>query len=165
MLRSARSSLPLVLASGACLGLLAMGDIALAGPSGGAAAGGGSPLQGELAAPSSTAQLALADHLRTRGVVFYGAYWCPHCNHQKLLFGPQAADRLPYVECARDEAGAKACSAAGVEAFPTWVMGKDRRVGLQTLEELAIWTLYPKPADFTKPTTPSEPQAGAPKGP
>jgi hypothetical protein len=154
-----------VLASGACLGLLAVGDIALAGSSGDGAAAVGSPQQGEPKAPSSLDQLALADHLRARGVVFYGAYWCPHCQHQKLLFGPQAAERLPYVECARDEAGARACSAASVEAFPTWVMGKDRRVGLLTLEELAIWSRYPKPADFSKPAVPVQPQAGAPKAP
>jgi hypothetical protein len=165
MRRPARFPLPLVLASGACLGLLAGGGIALAGPSGIGAAAAGSPQQGELQAPSTSAQIALAEHLRTRGVVFYGAYWCPHCHHQKLLFGPQAAERLPYVECARDEAGAKACSAAGVEAFPTWVMGRDRRVGFQTLEELAIWTLYPKPEEFTQPAIPSVPQAGAPKAP
>ena len=29
----------------------------------------------------------------------YGAYWCPHCAHQKELFGAEAWSLIPYVEC------------------------------------------------------------------
>lgn len=104
---------------------------------------------GEAFGPSSADQLALAEHLRNRGVVFYGAFWCQHCFHQKVLFGEQAGNRLPYVECAKDEAGAQACKAADVMAYPTWVMGKERRVGVQTLQELAVWSQYTGPARFS----------------
>jgi hypothetical protein len=98
------------------------------------------PSLGEALKPSTPEQLALAEHLRQRGAIFYGAYWCTHCFRQKNLFGQQAGNRLPYVECAKDQAGADKCDAAKVQAYPTWVMDQERREGVQTLEELAIWT-------------------------
>ncbi|MFZ0407570.1 MAG: hypothetical protein WAM11_05605 [Cyanobium sp.] len=101
------------------------------------------PSLGEALKPSSPEQIALANHLRQQGAVFYGAYWCSHCFHQKNLFGQQAGDRLPYVECAKDQAGADKCDAAKVRAYPTWVLGNERREGVQTLEELAFWTGFP----------------------
>jgi hypothetical protein len=81
---------------------------------------------------------ALADHLRESGAVFYGAYWCPHCQNQKAMFGA-AASRLPYVECdARGTNGQPAaCQAAGVRAFPTWVIGGQTIEGELSVSELA----------------------------
>ena len=161
MSRPARASLPLPLAllSGLCLGLSALGTPAPAAPTtsgtatlgapdpaGVAGEGSTSPHLGEALGPSTPEQINLANYLRSKGVIFYGAYWCPHCFHQKAVFGQQAGNRLPYVECAKDLAGARACDAAGVTAYPTWVMGKERRVGFQSLQELATWTAYPGPA-------------------
>jgi uncharacterized membrane protein/glutaredoxin len=84
------------------------------------------------------AEAALARHLRETGAVMYGAYWCPHCQEQKDLFGAAAHD-LPYVEC--DPKGVNArpdlCEKAGVKAFPTWVIGGQRREGVQSLSALA----------------------------
>ena len=111
------------------------------------------PSLGQALKPSSPEQLALADHLRQRGAIFYGAYWCTHCFRQKNLFGQQAGNRLPYVECAKDQAGADQCNAARVEAYPTWVLGSERREGVQTLEELAIWSGFKSSASsLTAPT-------------
>ncbi len=45
-------------------------------------------------------RVALAQCLATKGTKFYGAYWCPHCQNQKLAFGSRATRELPYVECA-----------------------------------------------------------------
>lgn len=162
----ARLPLPLALAAGLSLGL--SGASVQAGTTSAApAAGATTPSAqrpttaakpsgststsslGEAFGPSSPDQLALVEHLRDRGVVFYGAFWCQHCFKQKVLFGQQAGNRLPYVECAKDEAGAQACSAAGVMAYPTWVMGNERRVGVQSLQELAVWTQYKGPANFS----------------
>ncbi|MCX5947208.1 MAG: hypothetical protein NTY67_03130 [Cyanobacteria bacterium] len=98
------------------------------------------PSLGQALKPSSPEQLALANHLRQQGAIFYGAYWCTHCFRQKDLFGQEAGDRLPYVECAKDQAGADRCNAADVRAYPTWVLGNERREGVQTLEELATWS-------------------------
>jgi hypothetical protein len=91
-------------------------------------------------ASSSSQQQALANHLKTRGAVFYGAWWCPACTQQKALFGKEAGARLPYVECT-DASGSARCSAAGIRAFPTWDMpSKPRLVGVQSVEELARWS-------------------------
>ena len=93
-----------------------------------------------VAARSNSQQQAVANHLRTRGAIFYGAWWCPACTQQKALFGKEAGARLPYVECT-DAKGSQICSAAGVRAFPTWDMpGKPRLVGVQSVEELARWS-------------------------
>lgn len=89
---------------------------------------------------SSARQQALANHLKARGAIFFGAWWCPACTQQKALFGKQAGAQLPYVECTDAKDGAR-CSAAGVRAFPTWDMpGKERLVGVQSVEELARWS-------------------------
>ena len=95
---------------------------------------------GEAVSPSTPEQMALVEHLRLKGAVFYGAWWCPHCFHQKNLFGVEAGQRLPYVECDKDDAGRKRCAAAEVRAFPTWDLNGARREGLLTLEELKVWS-------------------------
>lgn len=105
----------------------------LAGPS-------STPSLGQALKPSSPEQIALANHLRQQGAIFYGAYWCTHCFRQKNLFGQEAGNRLPYVECAKDQLGADQCNAADVRAYPTWVLGNERREGVQTLEDLATWS-------------------------
>jgi len=105
-------------------------------------------LPGEALGPSSAAQIALADHLRRSGVRFYGAHWCQHCLQQKLLFGQRAADRLPYVECAGELQSVRACELAAVEAYPTWILGRQRRLGVQSLRQLAIWSGYSRLGDF-----------------
>jgi len=83
-------------------------------------------------------EAALAKHLRASGAVMYGAFWCPHCQEQKALFGDAAKD-LPYVEC--DPGGINPrpdlCEKAGVKAFPTWVLGNERREGVQSAQALA----------------------------
>ena len=105
------------------------------------------------AAPSgggSGFEAALARHLREKGAVMYGAYWCPHCTEQKALFGDAAKD-LPYVEC--DPAGVNArpdlCEKAGVKSFPTWVMDGRRREGVQSPQALAEFSNFREAA---KPT-------------
>jgi uncharacterized membrane protein/glutaredoxin len=81
---------------------------------------------------------ALADHLRESGATFYGAYWCPHCQAQKQLFGA-AATQLPYVECDPRGADARpdACQAAGVRAYPTWIIGGQKIEGEVMPSDLA----------------------------
>jgi uncharacterized membrane protein len=90
-------------------------------------------------------QLALARHLAQSKAVFYGAYWCPHCQEQKHMFGG-AAGFLPYVEC--DSKGTNAqperCERAGVRVFPTWDIGGSRREGVQSVEALAEASGFPK---------------------
>jgi uncharacterized membrane protein len=103
-------------------------------------AGGGTGFEG-----------ALARHLRETGAVMYGAHWCPHCAEQKALFGDAAKD-IPYVECAADGLNGRPdlCEKAGVKVFPTWIMGTERREGVQSLSALA--TLSKFEAQAAKPT-------------
>jgi len=139
-----------LLARVAALGLLATGLAWLGGSGsvgqGGAAiaaqtaAPGAASGLGKALTPSTAEQLALVDHLVERGAVFYGAWWCPHCFFQKNLFGTEAGERLPYVECARDEAGRKRCLAAAVKAYPTWVLDGETKEGVLTIEELKVWS-------------------------
>ncbi|WP_323357318.1 hypothetical protein [Cyanobium gracile] len=122
-------------------------------PAHGAQAGGSTtPTLGEALAPSDSAQMELTEHLRRIGAVFYGAWWCPACFRQKSLFGQQAGDRLPYVECDKTKEGRERCQEAGIKAYPTWVLGSKRVEGVQTIEELKLWSGYAKtPAGGTTP--------------
>lgn len=65
---------------------------------------------------------ALASCLKSRGVLFYGAFWCPYCQKQKALFG-NAAGLLPYVECSNPDARGQTpvCIQQGIRKYPTWV--------------------------------------------
>ena len=44
----------------------------------------------------------LAQCLKDKGVIFYGAFWCPHCQNTKKQFG-NSAPLLPYVECSEPD--------------------------------------------------------------
>ncbi|MEB3260015.1 MAG: hypothetical protein VKP63_05230 [Cyanobacteriota bacterium] len=107
-----------------------------------AAAEGTSTTQplGEALKPSTAQQQALADHLRQRGAVFYGAWWCPACFKQKNLFGQQAGNALPYVECEKTDDQRQRCAQLGIAAYPTWVLGGQRLEGVQSLDRLGQWS-------------------------
>lgn len=101
---------------------------------------------------SGPAQLALVRHLREIGAKEYGAYWCPHCHDQKMLFGKEAAALIDYVEC--DPRGqnsrAEICQAAGanIKGFPTWEIKGQFYSGTQSLEKLADLSGYTGPRNF-----------------
>ncbi|MCC5794244.1 MAG: vitamin K epoxide reductase family protein [Chromatiales bacterium] len=85
---------------------------------------------------------ALALHLEEIDARYYGAWWCPSCAQQRRLFG-RSADYLPYVECSPDgRTGpvAMACVAAGIDGYPTWIIGGQRIQSLLTPEELARYS-------------------------
>jgi hypothetical protein len=62
------------------------------------------------------------------------------------LFGAEAATKLPYVECDKDDPGRRRCQTAKIRAFPTWDYKGERREGVLELEELRIWVGAPKGA-------------------
>jgi uncharacterized membrane protein/glutaredoxin len=108
--------------------------------------------QEEPTGPEDPKIRALAEHLKDKGVLFYGASWCPHCQEQKRLFGASAR-RLPYVECnlaGPNAPQASACTQAGVDTYPTWfINGRRYAVGqVLTLAELANATGFPDAAAF-----------------
>ena len=93
---------------------------------------------------SGAAELALADHLTQIGAKMYGAYTCPHCQNQKVLFGKEAAAQLNYIECHPDGKNAQPnlCTEAGIQGFPTWEIGGKQYQGEKTLKELADLSGY-----------------------
>ena len=69
-----------------------------------------------------TPKAAFAQCLADKGVKFYGAFWCPHCQAQKKLFGSQAVKKLPYIECSTPDGKSQTqeCKDAGITGYPTW---------------------------------------------
>lgn len=61
--------------------------------------------------------------LKDKGAVFYGAFWCSHCQAQKKLFG-SSAHLLPYVECSTADAigQTQICKDKKIESYPTWIL-------------------------------------------
>lgn len=90
--------------------------------------------------PSTQAQITLAQCLTDNDATFYGAWWCPHCDAQKVAFGEEAMEFVNYVECqTQDRQMTSECQEAKIESFPTWEIGKggERFTGRQSLLRLA----------------------------
>lgn len=88
---------------------------------------------------------AFASCISESGATFYGAFWCPHCQAQKKLFGA-SAKLLPYHECSTpDGKGQLAdCNDVGVQSYPTWVFADgSRTTGEQSFAELSAKTMCP----------------------
>jgi len=91
----------------------------------------------------------LAEHLSAINAEFYGAYWCPHCQQQKLVFGASSA-RLPYVECSpngRRGAPSTDCLAANIHNYPTWVINGRRFERTLSARQLARYSGFRAPLD------------------
>jgi len=90
---------------------------------------------------------AFAQCLATKKATMYGSFRCPHCDDQRALFG-DSFRYVPYVECS--VAGSRsltfACEMARVRYTPTWIFADgERRVGMQTLQQLSAKTGCPLP--------------------
>src|SRR3989344_5960179 len=59
--------------------------------------------------------------LTDKGAIFYGAFWCPHCQAQKKLFG-RSQRLLLYVECSTPDAKGQlqVCKDKNIQSYPTW---------------------------------------------
>jgi thiol-disulfide isomerase/thioredoxin len=80
-----------------------------------------------------------AQCLKDKGAVFYGAFWCPHCQAEKKLFG-SSVHLLPYVECSTPDASAQlqVCIDKKVASYPTWEFADGSRLtGEIPLQQLA----------------------------
>src|SRR5262245_35820130 len=94
---------------------------------------------GEQPAAEDPATRALAIHVAQSGAKMYGAYWCPHCQEQKEIFGPSAS-RLPYIECSpggRSAPQAQECRDAKIESYPTWIINGKRFEQVMNQKQLA----------------------------
>lgn len=103
---------------------------------------------------SGTAEIALARYLAEIGAKEYGAYWCPHCHDQKMLFGREAAKLINYFECdpKGQDSRAEICqaTAANLQGFPTWEIKGQFYSGTKSLEKLAELSGYSGPRNFLK---------------
>jgi hypothetical protein len=99
----------------------------------------------------ATAQTAasLAYHLKQAGAKMYGASWCPMCRRQAQVFG-DAFSQVPHIECfpnGREGGSIAQCQKAGIQGFPTWVIGGRTYPGLRSIEELASISNYGTPSN------------------
>src|SRR3989344_7600520 len=67
--------------------------------------------------------------LKDKGAVFYGAFWCPHCQAQKKMFG-SSVKLLPYVECSTlaGKAQLPECTEKNITGYPTWEFADGSRM-------------------------------------
>ncbi len=80
-----------------------------------------------------------AQCLTDKGVIFYGAWWCPHCKNQKKMFG-SAFPNVTYVECSPGgtKSMSQECQDAGVTGYPAWKLSDGTFLsGEQSFEDLA----------------------------
>ncbi len=92
---------------------------------------------------------SFAQCLKDKGAVFYGAFWCPHCQRTKAMFG-SAAKLVPYEECSTSDGKSQlqACKDKDVKNYPTWIFADGSRItGERTLAELAEKTGCVLPKD------------------
>lgn len=84
--------------------------------------------------------------LKDKGAVFYGAFWCPHCQDEKALFG-RSVKHLSYVECstADSKGQLQICKDQKIEVYPTWKFAdgtkNEGEMGLAKLAEKTGCTL------------------------
>ncbi len=64
---------------------------------------------------------AFASCLKEKGATFYGAFWCPHCQNEKKMFG-SSQKFLPYVECSTPDGQNQLpiCKEKHINGYPTW---------------------------------------------
>jgi len=80
-----------------------------------------------------------AQCLKDKGAIFYGAFWCPHCQKQKEMFG-RSVKYLNYVECSTPDGKSQLafCKEKDITGYPTWVfIDGSRKTGEIPLKELA----------------------------
>ncbi len=105
-------------------------------------AGGAVFFFGTVQNPTAPGKLdAFAQCIANSGATFYGAFWCPHCQNQKKMFG-SSAKLLPYVECSTPDGNGQlqVCIDKGVKSYPTWEFPD----GSTTTGEVALQDLAAK---------------------
>ena len=85
---------------------------------------------------------AFAQCITDSEAAMYGAYWCPHCQDQKDMFG-DSWKLINYVECdpRGNNANPTLCQTQGVTGYPTWIFGDGQREsGTLSLNSIASRT-------------------------
>src|SRR3989338_11544789 len=107
---------------------------------------------------------AFAQCLSEKDAVFYGAFWCPHCQAKKKMFGT-SAKLLPYVECStlNGEGQLPICIDKGISGYPTWEFADGSRLsGEISLEQLALKTACVLPSSGASEALPASSGVSSP---
>ncbi|OGZ66663.1 MAG: hypothetical protein A3C50_02130 [Candidatus Staskawiczbacteria bacterium RIFCSPHIGHO2_02_FULL_43_16] len=89
--------------------------------------------------------------LKDSGAVFYGAFWCSHCQNQKAMFNTlfeSAVDKLPYIECSTPDTNGQLeiCKTEKIDTYPTWKFADGSvETGEVSLQKLSQKTNCPLP--------------------
>ena len=88
---------------------------------------------------------AFATCLKDKGALFYGAFWCPHCQAQKKLFG-SSAHLLPYIECSTPDANGQTqvCIDQKIQSYPTWKLADGTQIPDENEAGVSLETLAAK---------------------
>lgn len=92
--------------------------------------------------------------LSEKGTKFYGAFWCPHCQNQKALFG-KSAKLLPYIECStpNGQGVLPICQEKKITGYPTWIFPDgSRQSGETPLQTLGDKSGCKLPESAPRPT-------------
>ncbi|HLC62635.1 MAG TPA: hypothetical protein VJI52_06480 [Candidatus Nanoarchaeia archaeon] len=67
--------------------------------------------------------------LTDKGVKFYGAFWCSHCNNQKTMLGT-SMQYVDYIECSTPDGQGQTqvCPDANIDSYPTWEFSGGSRI-------------------------------------
>ena len=86
-----------------------------------------------------------AQCIKDSGAVFYGAFWCPHCQEQKKLFG-SSAKFLPYVECSTPDTKGQyqVCKDKNIKSYPTWMLKDGTTLPVENSAGVSLKTLSEK---------------------
>ncbi|MDX1919629.1 MAG: protein disulfide isomerase family protein [Candidatus Caenarcaniphilales bacterium] len=71
--------------------------------------------------------------LKEKGITMYGTSWCPHCNHQKEIFG-ELFSYVNYVDC--DEQS-EICTQKGITGYPTWLLPDGKEIAAGSIQKVA----------------------------
>lgn len=72
----------------------------------------------------------LAQCIKKQEVIFYGAFWCPHCQRTRAEFGT-SQQYLPYVECSNPDGQSQTqiCIDKKITSYPTWIRPDGAQMG------------------------------------
>ncbi len=88
---------------------------------------------------------AFAECIAKSGAKFYGAFWCPHCQAQKKMFGASES-LLPYVECSTPDGSdqTQICKDENIASYPTWILADGTRLQTEGYSGVSLETLSEK---------------------
>lgn len=108
----------------------------------------------QAAVPSSEMD-TFAQCISDSEAILYGAWWCPHCEEQREMFGV-SEQFLPYQECSLPNSKNQnlICKKAEIQVYPTWIFRDGTKVeGSLSFDEISKHTNCPLPSELAGDAT------------